>query len=706
MLANLTSPCPHGQRCGGRALWPLALLALCAVCVQARAQDHAVVIEETVVTATKKHLGNASRHIVAGAHIKGVGNPPATAISPNGFADSAPLANDGPKMQTAGAPPPPPPAQGEGGFDIRDHLGLTAVALVSKGGSLTRRATKVEASWNQSFGRSSLTAAVEFVEKSAMVEAELTPGAQRRCERRDEPQEDEDDLEYCDEPTITLDLDVPGRARLSELYFNWVPRDGLEVGVGLSPLSWGQFLLLSPVNFMLPQNLGADLGLSRGTLQYAQPHLSLRWSPSERLELGVYHFTGIQIDPTLAVVDTALFNADSEGMKVDEREVYDWLTDKTQTGFRVLYRPDWGALGFTMLDGVASLFEAYRPESLVRFSGQEMVDGQTVNFYEYGDCPGPRARSPFAGGGYPGCPDDIEGDVGFLGELPDSTYLGLELLVQLGGGWNLLGEWVHIKTLETPFPVLELDGPIIADAVYVEEGEPDFHAQAQPEAGGTGRRLSTRSLFTSEGTANPHFLSNPSDAFDRAACNFNEALIGGLGRLCKSLQEPGYIASTLATGRMRTRPAAGDGEFASTLQVLSIGVEKISTEEVGWSYSLQLLYLSESFDDPKYDHLSQLYGAADDEFEDFNFVVPGFYALYNHRFHDRPGQLVLGTGFFASFAGVIALWNLDITDHFSAQLGLELVTRASDEQRAEAEDGYTAGESLAPAISLGFSLAL
>ena len=603
----------------------------------------------------------------------------------------------------AWAQPPPPPAGEDGGFDIWEYLDMELVALVSSGGSFTRSATKVEVSWNQSFGRSSLTAGVEFLDKSAAVEAELTPRLQEQCAGNRDLL-DEDEKELCDEPTRTLDLDVEGRLRLSELYFNWVPRDGLEVGVGLSPLSWGQFLLLSPVNFMLPQNLGADLGLSRGTLQYAQPHLSLRWTPTDRLELGVYHFTRVEIDPILAVVDAALFNADSE-TKVSERQAYNWLADKTQTAIRVLYRPDWGALGVTYLDGVNHFFEAYRPESLVRLSTMEMVGDKEVTAYRYEDCPGPRARSPFTAG-HPGCFDDHNPEQGgYQGELPDSTYLGLEISYGLGGGWTLLAEWVRIHSLENPFPTLRLDGPIYAKAVYVGEGEYGYDEGAMQDPDDRDKRLSTRSLvMDSDGTPNDNFLRGPGDALDRAACDFNEALIGGPARNCGSLRDEDYIMETTETDTQRSRLALGDTEFRSTLNAISIGVEKLSTEEVGWSYSLQLVYLAESFDDPRHGPLQRLYAAADEEFEEFGFVVPGFYAIYSHQFFDRPGQLVLGTGFFASFAGFVGLWNLEVTDNLSAQLGLELVTRASDEQRAEAEDGYAVGEGLAPAVSFGLSL--
>ena len=68
---------------------------------------------------------------------------------------------------------------------------------------------------------------------------------------------------------------------------------------------------------------------------------------------------------------------------------------------------------------------------------------------------------------------------------------------------------------------------------------------------------------------------------------------------------------------------------------------------------------------------------------------------------------MIGTGFFASFAGVVGLWNVEVTDNLSMQLGMEVVTRISDAQQvdAEGEDFYEIGEGLAPAVNLGFSLA-
>ena len=603
-------------------------------------------------------------------------------------------------------PPPPPPSPDEGGFNVWDHLDLELVGLYSGGGAITREAFKLEATWNQRFGRHSLTVAAEFEDKTTSIEAELESQYDYECdpdypERRALYGLDDGD---CD-PTRTLELDSEGSAVLSELYFNWVALDNLEVGVGISPIGWGQFLLISPINFMLPQSLGADLGLSRGTLQSPQPHVSVRWAPTDRLEVEAYYFNSVAVDPTIVAVDLAEFNsALPSGLEYPLDEAYDFITDKTQTALRLVYRPDWGAVGVTYLDGV-SHFSTHRHESVVRTDYFEVTsDPATPQVYRYRTCPGLRARSPNFDG-WPGCSDnpDINSQP-FFGELADATYFGLEFAFNLGGGWNLLGEWSRMDSVAAPLSPLELSRPFYKNAHYVDQHHPDYIADGEVNPANANERLSYRSLVDSDGNPNPRFLDN--DFQSRQICNFNEALIGGLHSNCNSLQEPGYIARTKGP-TSRSAEALGSTEFPYSLDILSIGVEKLSTEEVGWSYSLQLLLVAESYDDPEFDGLYELYELTGSEYPIGTQIFPGFYAIQNHLFFNRPGQLVIGTGFFASFAGVVGLWNVEVTDNLSMQLGMELVTRVSDMQQvdAEGENRWDIPEGLAPAVNLGFSLA-
>ena len=191
--------------------------------------------------------------------------------------------------------------------------------------------------------------------------------------------------------------------QLEELYLNLQLADSLELGLGQTSVGWGQFLLISPVNFLLPQSLGADIGLSRNTLQHAQPHLSLKWALSRGLAVEAYHFPEVRPDRLVATIDAADYNGEKRGVPdpdITADEVYESLTDNSQSALRLLWQASWGAVGITWLDGVTH-FGTYRPERITRHRVSVPGDMHLEGFrqHAYKICPLQNAVNPACAGG-------------------------------------------------------------------------------------------------------------------------------------------------------------------------------------------------------------------------------------------------------------------------------------------------------------------
>ena len=217
------------------------------------------------------------------------------------------------------------------------------------------------------------------------------------------------------------------------------------------------------------------------------------------------------------------------------------------------------------------------------------------------------------------------------------------------------------------------------------------------------------SPFLMDGAHNPDFLQN--DPSGRNIFYFNEGLLGcydfAAGRLAGADKAAFDICRERTAYNAATVGMAGWNVADEILTLASIGIEKLSTADTGWSYSLQLLLFQQQYDMDNFDELNALWEATGNDAADQVQVFPGFYALNNHRFFGMDGGLVFGMGFFASFAGVSALWNLDVSEHFSLQLGLEALTRVSDEQSLNSEsegDRYELAGGGGPQV--GFNLGL
>ena len=79
-------------------------------------------------------------------------------------------------------------------------------------------------------------------------------------------------------------------------------------------------------------------------------------------------------------------------MNIPLDEAYDFITDKTQTALRLVYRPDWGAVGVTFMDGV-SHFSTHRQESAVQDCQQHYLREMRIQDSSSGTESAP-ARAP------------------------------------------------------------------------------------------------------------------------------------------------------------------------------------------------------------------------------------------------------------------------------------------------------------------------
>lgn len=559
----------------------------------------------------------------------------------------------------ASQPPPPPPP--ESGTSLWDNLELDMVGLFTSG-DVERQASKVQLGWRQDFGRGSFALSANIEQRETTLMAELKDWARFECSQNSYSGPEED----C-EPERELSIEDDPGVQLEELYLNLQLADSLELGLGQTSVGWGQFLLISPVNFLLPQSLGADMGLSRNTLQHAQPHLSLKWAPMRGLAVEAYHFAEVRPDRLLATIDAADYNGEkSSGPDITADEVYESLTDNSQSALRLLWQSSWGAVGLTWLDGVTH-FNTYRPERISRHRIFMPGDNDNQGFYHvYKICPLQTAANDSCAGGENATEDALERSVSNIGQLSDASALGIEISVVLGGGFSLIAEAVRIESEQRPFS--------LQAGRRIREQCPD-------------QRGCNDAPFLFDGDPNPAFLQD--DHFGRNSFYFNEGLLGcydfAAGRLA------GANKAAFDECRMDTNANTVGGGMAGlnvadeTLFLASIGIEKLSTADTGWSYSLQLLLFQQQFDMDNFDGLNALWEATGNDAVDSLQIFPGFYALNNHRFMGMDGSMVFGMGFFASFAGVSALWNLDVSEHFSLQLGLEALTRVSDEQRLDSE---------------------
>ena len=565
----------------------------------------------------------------------------------------------------ASQPPPPPPP--DSGPSLLDNLDLEVVGLFTSG-DVERQAQKVQLGWRQDFGRGSFVVAANQEQRETTLSAQLKDWARDQCTPGHFAYDSGLSAEDC-EPEREFSIEDDPGFQLDELYLNLQLLDSVELGLGQTSVGWGQFLLISPVNFLLPQSLGADIGLSRSTLQHAQPHLSLKWAPTRSLVVEAYHFSEVRPDRLVATIDAEQYNGEkTSGPNITADEVYDSLTDKSQNALRLLWQPSWGAVGITWLDGVTH-FNTYRPERITR----HQIARPDGSRHAYKICPLQNAVNSACAGG-----ERLDESVSNIGQLAAASAIGVELSLVLGGGFSLIAEMVRIESEQRPFS-LQTGRRVLEQCP----------APAPPGSLPQGVELPIcyDAPFLSTGEHNPNFLQN--DLSGRSILYLNEGLLGcydfARGRLVGASRAEFNQCRDRTRHNANTAGMAGWNVADEILTLASIGIEKLSSADTGWSYSLQLILFQQQYDMDNFDELNALWESTGNEAVGQLQALPGFYALNNHRFMGMDGSMVFGMGFFASFAGVSALWNLDVSEHFSLQLGLEALTRVSDEQRLDSE---------------------
>ena len=464
-------------------------------------------------------------------------------------------------------------------------------------------------------GRSSFFADVEIEQRSFTVEGELRDRFRFDCMVMSPPSTTGD----C-APTREIKVEQDAEAVIDELNYRLYLSDQLELIMGRQNLSWGQFQLLSPINFLLPQSTSPSvLGLTRETLQFAQDSVQLRFFPIDRVEIQLVQSSGIRVDPLLLEVGTT----DANGRRPDntpEVSVSRFSSHlegrKDITALRALYFADWGVVGVTYYDGAVWFQTLFEEEVSLKEDNNVPVNITDLNL-----------RTP-----------DSLGPNGFLGGLPDAEAFGIELSVDIGKNWNFLAEITRTDTRGNPFGIFD----------------------------------------TSFAPASPQ-----SPPREPALIELAQELIA---------RNKGLVALDV------------------TNQLLAFGLEKVNLGDVGWSYSLQLLQFSQDWGSD-YDNLYQrlaMQAEVDDQDGNDPIFVPGVYLINRHYVFDRPGSFTLGTGMFGDAAGVVGLWNIEVSPDLSVELSLEAVSRVSEEDAVESSDNtsdqrYQLSDAISPSIGVGVS---
>ena len=478
-------------------------------------------------------------------------------------------------------------------------------------GTVQRDALAVRGGIEIPVGRSSFFADVEIEQRSFTVEGELRDRFRFECMDMGLPSTGD-----C-APTREIKIEQDAEAVIDELNYRLYLSDQLELIIGRQNLSWGQFQLLSPINFLLPQSTSPSvLGLTRETLQFAQDSVQLRFFPIDRVEIQLMQSAGVRVDPLLLEVGTTDANGrrPDNTPKVSVSQFSSHLEGRKDiTALRALYFADWGVVGVTYYDGV-TWFQTLFEEEVV-LEKNDLTKPTKITDLSLMSPAGPN---------------------GFLGELPDAEGFGIELSVDIGKNWNFLAEMTVTDTRGTPFGIFEReeldpDDPLLRDAALID----------------LAQMLIDRNK----------------------------------GRVALDVKN----------------------------QLLAFGLEKVNLGDVGWSYSLQLLQFSQDWgsDYNLYQPLAIRAGVDDQDGND-PILVPGVYLINRHYVFDRPGSFTLGTGMFGDAAGIVGLWNIEVSPDLSVELSLEAVSRVSEEDAVESsgnssDQRYQLSDSISPSIGVGVS---
>ena len=321
-------------------------------------------------------------------------------------------------------------------FNLFDYFDINATVGLSFGSSVDRQFYALRIGGKYNVGGLSMAGNLLVSSLNADIDLELTVDGQKEKSRcANEPAYRLENAEDCADWLATADRInyrfEAGASLVDELYLTWVPLDAVSLTLGQNRLTLGQFAFISPIQLLLPINSEGQIGLSKVDSQIPQLLLDLSFYPIERLQLQFVNLFQTRVDIAQeeyfdrqyrdSYFDTDLDPLPGYEVALDSRERF---ASKDQSIFRILYRPDWGAVGLTSWRGPlhSSIIDYYR------------VGCDTVECAPAGMQCGPTTCSVF---------EDFRLEAG--PDLPDAEALSFEIAVH-SGNWTLIGEYVRVQT--------------------------------------------------------------------------------------------------------------------------------------------------------------------------------------------------------------------------------------------------------------------
>ena len=164
------------------------------------------------------------------------------------------------------------------------------------------------------------------------------------------------DQRDSEEREITLDIDE-NEFDIRDAFLQYDVGDNFVFSIGRRRVAWGQFELVSPMNFVLPLT-PQTAELTSGKIDFVVPQdqISLSWF-SERVEFQMYYFFTTQIDWLVEDVLEGesidqIFTRVTSTMTVSDVAVDSEDFEKhEQYALRLLFYADWGTIGLTYHKG-------------------------------------------------------------------------------------------------------------------------------------------------------------------------------------------------------------------------------------------------------------------------------------------------------------------------------------------------------------------
>ncbi|MGI9346172.1 MAG: hypothetical protein ACR2PW_07910 [Gammaproteobacteria bacterium] len=267
-------------------------------------------------------------------------------------------------------------------FNIFEYLNIQALVGFSSGSSLSREFSVLRVGGQYETGIVSLYGNFLASALTSDLDLELTSFVRNRKEQclilprdsasRQPVQELLWDNNNCDDNIDAADTRVyefkAGRSEIDELYATFTFTDSLSLTTGLTKLVLGQFSFVSPVHMLLPLNSEQQIGFSKVGSRVPQFSVELNYYPIDRLQVQLAIMPETRLDAAQEELYAVSYRDDyfggsGGGLTINPAVGYDAgadagavFADSEQQLIRLVYRPSWGAVGFTMYSGGFSHF--------------------------------------------------------------------------------------------------------------------------------------------------------------------------------------------------------------------------------------------------------------------------------------------------------------------------------------------------------------